>query len=218
MGEGAVIKNLTVDANINITGTGAAGTAAVVGALHGGTIQNVTVKDGSVGGYKGVGGVVGRVYAAGKVIDCANSAVIRGYSIGGIAGQAYYSRTDKTMEIENCVNSGTVIGTYAAGGITSLTCGKVFKCENSGAISAETIAGGIVAETAMGGEIDSCKNTAVITGGIAGGIVGWIRYKNTLVEYETVSVTKVKGCENSGNIGCSGDNILGIGGYCRHGV
>lgn len=212
-GEGATIKNLTVkNALIAVRGEPQA-TGVIVGAIYGATVKDCKVDGGSVSGFKGVGGIAGRMYACGIIDGCENSATVSGKSIGGIVGQAYYSRTGKTMTMKNCVNNGAVESTYAGGGVTSLTCGVITDCVNNGTIKAAAIAGGIVAELNMGGRVETSVNSADVTGGNAGGIVGWIRYTSSAKDYRVVSTAEVVGCSNGANVvgnGLGSGGIVGI--------
>ena len=209
---GGTVENLILEQAAVTTNKGE-GIAAAVSVLYNGTVSNVITAGGSVSGNKGVGGVVGRLYSGGVITGCENYASVAATtSGGGIVGQAYYSREDLTINISACINYGDVTSDYAAGGITSLTPGNITQCYNFGDITAATVAGGIVAENNMGGSVDSSINYGNVTGGIAGGIVGWSRYTESTTNYQVVSIIKITDNSNYGYISSNGTDLNAAGG------
>ena len=209
---GGTVENLILEQAAVTTNKGE-GIAAAVSVLYNGTVSNVITAGGSVSGNKGVGGVVGRLYSGGVITGCENYASVAATtSGGGIVGQAYYSREDLTINISACINYGDVTSDYAAGGITSLTPGNITQCYNFGDITAATVAGGIVAENNMGGSVDSSINYGNVTGGIAGGIVGWSRYTESTTNYQVVSIIKITDNSNYGYISSNGTGLNAAGG------
>lgn len=210
---GGTVKNLTL-AGVSINVAANANTGVVCGLLlNGGTVENCTVS-GSVSSSN-CGGVVGRMLVSGTINHCTNHAAITGVgtdsNAGGIVCKAYYTELEKEMNITACVNDGVISASYDAGGIVGLGAANITNCTNSGAVTGTTNAGGIVAEQKDYGEISGNTNTADITNGNAGGIVGWIRYMTTEnSSYLNREVIAVTGNNNSGTI--NGGGNLGSGG------
>lgn len=168
--EGAVVKDLTLEAQV-----APGGTAKSVGALAGenrGTVDHVTVR-GSVTGAEDVGGLVGVNREQGVLRGCANGARVIGTSrTGGLAGQ-------NLGLVENCTNTGEVNtngdpDAEDAGGIAGLNPGTIRGCVNRGEIGYAHVGynvGGIAGR--QDGVIDGCTNAAPVSGRKdVGGIVG----------------------------------------------
>ncbi|MGE4352871.1 MAG: S-layer homology domain-containing protein [Oscillospiraceae bacterium] len=118
------------------------------------------------------------------------------FSAGGIA-ILNYSGT-----IEDCSNTGTVSGDYAAGGIAGANYGTVSYCYNTGAVSGDS-AGGVVGGNRLG-TVQNCYNTGSVTGSggsdsYSGGVVG-------------ASNGMVKNCYNAGSVAGNGDYVGGVAG------
>ncbi len=208
----------------------------LVGAVAGAVCEDGTVRGCAVGtisdkssvvGWKGIGGVVGRVLISGSVIDCDNFASVTisksgGYNSGGIIGAAYYSDIGKSMAISGCLNFGTISGTQGAGGIVGLSAADISDCENIGSVSGSAASvGGIAGEQKACGSIRACINFGSVTctgegseyG--AGGIAGWIRYSeekmsNGEFSYKAIEMIKVEECINLGNVVSNGNSAGGI--------
>ena len=80
-----------------------------------------------------LGGIVGSL-RNGEITRCYNKGIINsnktGYGIGGILGSGYYN-----IKVNNCYNSGNVIGYGSTGGIVGLTCQMDLRyCYNIGNI------------------------------------------------------------------------------------
>ena len=168
--EGAVVKNLTLDAVVAPEGT-----ATGVGALAGqnlGVIEHVAVT-GSVDGEEDVGGLVGVNGESGVLRNCTNRASLTGVSrTGGLAGS-------NKGRIEDCTNYGAVNNTDAAGaedtgGITGQNTGIIQNCANRGTVGYPHVGynvGGIAGR--QNGTITSSVNSAPVSGRKdVGGIVG----------------------------------------------
>ncbi|MBQ6337908.1 MAG: right-handed parallel beta-helix repeat-containing protein [Kiritimatiellae bacterium] len=213
--DGATVKNLVFEGVAINTASKNVG-ACVALAVNGSTISNVTVS-GEVSAPDGVGGVVGRMTISGAISSCTNHATVTATSTGagGIVSKAYYSGTGVSMEITGCYNDGTVSAGYAAGGIAALSSANVKDCVNVADISGSmTMAGGIVAEAVHYGTLSGNVNTGDITltgGAAAGGIVGWIRYSNSLTDYPRTETVVVTQNSNSGTISGAAAT-LGVGG------
>ncbi len=228
---GGTIANVFLrNVNINVPDdelVGAiAGAVCEDGAVKGCAVGTVSDKS-SIVGYKGVGGVVGRVLISGSVIDCDNFASVTigktgGYNSGGIVGAAYYSEVGESMTISECLNFGAINGNTGAGGIVGLSAANVRDCENIGSVVSNSggSVGGIVGEQKACGSIKECINFGSVTcTGTSkdygtGGIVGWVRYDEAKtsgeLNYKFVEMIKVEGCVNLGDVVSSGNNAGGI--------
>lgn len=112
---------------------------------------------------------------------------------GGIAGNLYLSSLEdetymsRGILVRNCQSTGTVSGAGYAGGIAgnaendqNAWCLTVESCENQGPVMNAEYAGGIVGRMACNGDsgqgsnvvLKDCKNSADLTAGNAGGVVG----------------------------------------------
>lgn len=151
-----------------------------------GIVENLTVNNSYIDGYKDVGAIVGSNY--GTIKNCTNNSQILGVTLtGGIAGRSYNL-------IEACVNNGNIKTTgIQTGGIvgncdfgTSII---VKNCKNYGNItSTSNIIGGIVGGAYRGNNtqtnvnviISNCENYGNIGDEESnyteiGGIVGYLR-------------------------------------------
>ncbi|MDR0294254.1 MAG: hypothetical protein LBH95_08910, partial [Oscillospiraceae bacterium] len=123
---GATIKNLNVEGNINC------GTSNYVGGIAG-WAQNTRFENcsfaGSVkGGY--TGGIVGSLNSTGTVItSCVNTANVEGTYAGGILG---YNTANNT--ITDCYNTGKITGSTRSGGIIGQSTGTISNCYSIGEI------------------------------------------------------------------------------------
>ena len=214
--DGGTVKNLNIDADINVP-TSELGGAAVGVLLNGGTVSNVEVR-GKVS-VKNGGGIVGRVIKDGTVVDCKNYAAVSGTkaNIGGIVGAAYYTAEGKTMTIENCENHGAVTGTnYVVGGIVGLSAADVRNCTNEGAVTGNgNSIGGVVAEQQNAGSVIGCVNKADVENKNntnsygTGGIIGWMRYSGATSAYPSKNIIDVTNNKNYGSIK-GGSGVGGI--------
>ncbi|MBQ8308042.1 MAG: hypothetical protein IJX56_04500, partial [Alistipes sp.] len=211
--DGGEVKNVNfTNVNIDVTSKNA-GTA--VGLLvNGGKVSGVTVS-GSVKGYQGLGGVVGRILSNGTIENCTNNATITstGYNVGGIVGAAYYTVEGAEMTISGCVNKGEVnCGTNGAGGIVGLSAANVVDCENTANVTGKgTSVGGLVGEQQNAGSVKNSinrgdvKNNAVAYG--TGGVIGWVRYNGAVADYPRKEAIEVIGNTNYGRV--TGGNDAG---------
>ena len=118
------------------------------------------------------------------------SSYIKGESdVGGVVGFM------EEATVENCYNTGTVIGDECVGGVVAIQAyGLVTECYNTGSISGINYVGGIVG-TKYAGDIKYCYNTGTVSGDSrVGGIVGENR-------------VCVKNCYNVGTV--SGSYFVG---------
>ena len=135
LGEGGVIRNLSVSGEIPFSGDYVGG---VVGRNNAGLVENcytdVQISDSSSGsggvvGYNGSDGTVRNCYSVGDVTGFANYA-------GGVVGQNYGT-------IENCYSIGNVSGRKNVGGIAGLGGGTITNCYSIGAVTGGTNGGAV---------------------------------------------------------------------------
>lgn len=114
---GGMIKNLSVYGNIDLEKEDDIG--GVVGNIHDSTILNCSF-NGSISGSGNIGGVVGKIWRAGRIDHCYFNGTVsvkdlesERKTVGGIVGAIYagYNDTIQNVGIYSC---------YAAGKITSL--------------------------------------------------------------------------------------------------
>ena len=208
---GAVVKNLTVEGELQ-AGKYAGGITAV---LAGGTIQNcvnrvaITMKEGCTDGYS-IGGITGYLSnytdKSSYIVGCRNEAAINigayGRYVGGIVGSGSYG-----AGIENCGNSGAITSKDTTGGIMGNGSVPITACYNTGTITATgDDIGGIAGYTSQ--EIKNCYNTGAVTGTGAkngvGGIVG--RLSSAVSSY---SNGKIIGCLNTGAVTATSGTVAG---------
>ena len=197
----AVIKDLTVEGEIALTGATTVYAGGIAGSFHG-TMENcvsrVHISVALTGSYRNssaVGGLVGklrgtaltgcRFEGAAQVNSGTGSNYLEG-GLGGIAGVC-----DSSAALTRCVNTGAVTADKATGvgGILGRTDGGTItltECSNSGHISNDTAAvlgigekpkggtGGILGVGKSGNvSISLCYNTGTVSGTtIVGGILG----------------------------------------------
>ena len=206
----AVISSDSNDRSVNngdISGNNRVG--GIAGSVAGNSTVEYAENNGEISGTTEVGGIAGRISSS-TIRYTNNNAEAsisgEGYQIGGIVG---YMLTDANSNIpatiESSNNSGTVSGTnsYRVGGIVGYSKGSANVCfsikdsDNSGTINGNSTVGGVAGQIEYT-EINSCDNTAAVTGTEAaenqrreygtGGIVGLGKYS---------SLTR---CNNSGAI------------------
>ena len=146
LGEGAVLENLNITVNFDISDTGADGVlvGGAVGYLYGGTVRNVTV-NGTIKNYYRAGGIVGGGF--GTIENCVNNATVAStgtsdaktgyYRVGGIIGYARVLGTSagntETLTITNCQSKGTLSSTNPTG------CGAYIGDWNAGATTSGSV-------------------------------------------------------------------------------
>lgn len=168
-----------------------------------GIIENLTMNNSYIDGYKDVGAIVGANH--GTIKNCINNSQILGVTLtGGIAGRSYNL-------IENCVNNGNIkaTGTQTGGIVGNCDFGNsviVRNCKNYGDItSSSNNVGGIVGH--LRGNVENCINYGIIKGyGNIGGIAGKTNYYNS-------SKTLIENCKNSNSVLGKKNNIGGICGW-----
>ena len=182
VGEGAVVKNLSVtDAMVSITG-GAEnydGALGIVAGQNDGEVINCSgigeVNAGSIL-HGDAGGVVGLNFH-GRVINCRHTGAVTGFFAGGVAGSSGDGSIDdegnvkeENAEVSSCYHTGAVSGTFAGGVVGFNEIGKVANCYNTGTVTGADIpddwgcqfdVGGVVG-TNSGGIVTKCYNTGKI--------------------------------------------------------
>ena len=165
---------------------------------------------GNVSGTWALAGVVGFIAtdATATIDSCENYGSISATStgIGGILGIYYNAATGTgTVTIKNCVNNGSVNGTWGVGGIAGDTLGEVVGCVNNGYISAKGEIGSIVGKCY--GKVTECTNNGEIVGAqaIIGGIIGHLHVSTHLdiintTNYQNGTVTGPNAGEIIGTI------------------
>lgn len=202
---GAIVRDIITEGIITRTGTSKSSptTAGIVCSLQGAEISNcinrvnISVNGNGEGAFgevtdteANVGGIVASMslYAGRETVvkDCINEGNIKGIDgvtytgTGGIVGMTNSSnKTDASISVERCKNTGSVTGIHNAGGIVgSHSCGYITSCYNTGTVSSS---------------LDATKadQKNIKLGGIAGGTG---IYSNTYAER---CITK---CYNTGDI------------------
>ena len=182
-----------------------------VGIFEVATVQNLTIKNSYIEATGKIMAVAGGIVGYAKeVVNCHNiNTIVKSnqngtfmIAAGGIAGVPNSS----TSKIENCTNSGKILGKDLVGG---------------------TVGGALLG---MYCEIDRCINTGEVigTGTDVGGITG-INYGNVTNSYNTGEITgtgervggiagavspngKIENCYNTGKITGESNNVGGIAG------
>ncbi len=244
-GNGFSIKNLTIDSAYKSVG--------LIGYLEG-TLTNITLDNAQIKGYRYTGGIAGYAEEGSNISSCTISGIVDGgyseaftpftggivgyteaetvsnctnnayvssslHDVGGIVG---YSKSD----INGCVNTGTIKGKKAAGGIAGNNSGTITDGTNSGTIITDSTHAGGIAGYSLG-KITSGTNTGTITGvSAAGGIAGYSsetitsgtnfgEIKSTSKAGGIVGDNKgtIASSNNSGNVSASSSYAGGIAGY-----
>jgi uncharacterized repeat protein (TIGR02543 family) len=232
--EGSVVTRCINAAGGNVTATDEAhsGAGGVAGWCSG-TVDDC-VNYASVTGIDSIGGIAGKAFNGGLIINSLNAAgsTVSGTGkTGGIAGMI-----DSGSSLTYCVNAGTVTGTEATGGVTGYVSvdSTVSHCVNdeiavvSGGKATGGIAGYMLSADADAAYIEYCENKGPVsgteheTGGVIGGVVlGTVRYcVNSGVVSGTESVGGIAGgsygliteCTNLGATVGSSRNVGGIAG------
>ncbi|MCH5349797.1 MAG: hypothetical protein J1E40_10785 [Oscillospiraceae bacterium] len=187
--------------NVDNTSTLSIYSYGLFGYIKDGTIKNINVPYGYVGGKENVGGVVG-YNDGGWIENCYNGATVSGNdNVGGIVG---YSNSGT---VTKCTNSGTVTGNNVnVGGIAGYNGGTVTGCTNNKDVTGiQNYAGGIVGYN--NGTIENCNNSSAVEGekNSVGGIAG---YNNS---------GTITGCTNSASV-TGGSDVGGVAGTNESGT
>ncbi len=184
---GATIKNLTINGELNSSGSYAAGFAGFVG--YDGARFEYCTNNAKICGAGHVGGIVGRCFEQRQAIlvGCVNTGAINAVDkyyyesyAGGIIGNIYAGEGCQS-QIISCANLGDVTANYkSVGGLTGGSNG-----------------GGVIRNSYNRGTV-SCTNSEAYVGGL----VGYVGYSDS-GEKDTVD-----NCYNSGEV--SGDGYIGV--------
>lgn len=188
--DGATVKNLNIETELNISAEGQADAGVLVGTAISSTIQNVKVSGKITSAGTGdskrfaLGGIAGFVFNTGDgtstIKDCTTNLIVNadcgsntangaaGAMYGGIAGFVTTSQDNSANNIENCVNNGEITAKLGR-------------------------SAGIVATANFGGHFLNCTNNAnhlnTISNGRIGNVVA-VLYKNAVAD----------GLVNTGNL------------------
>lgn len=155
----------------NCTASGAIEGTRYVGGLAGwkenGDVSNCTASGAVTGTSYNVGGLVGH-NEADSVLNCSASGDVTGdYDVGGLVGCNY------TGNVSGCSASGAITGiSSTVGGLVGDNpLGSVLNSSASGAVEGTNMVGGLVGGN--GGSVSNCFASGRVTGGKAGGLVGY---------------------------------------------
>ena len=190
--DGGTISNCT--SIVDITGSVDSPVGGIVGSSESGTIENccntgsidVTCSSSDIG----IGGIVGT--NNGTVENCENTGKVtvggKGL-IGGIVGCA-----NGGSKVSNCRNSGSIDGNESiTGGIVGENYGAIFRCYNTGAVSADGATGGVAGQNVcyQSGPksiVENCYNIGAVSGsGDVGGVVGYNSNSENFVSKISIS-------------------------------
>ena len=203
----ATVENCTTDATSSVANAIAADgnyVGGIIGCANDATVvngctNNAPVNNTSASVYSG--GIAGNADAAATVKNCKNTATITNTArrAGGIVGSLFGT-------VDNCVNTGNVVGGIAGGVVGTLRGASALASNstNSGAISGNNVLGGIVGYVTDGdgSEIQNCVNNGTVTGNQnIGGIVGQANSKTTIT-----------GCVNNNKVTATGTAKVFVGG------
>lgn len=219
--DGAVIRNVSVKGEVNITKSGLEAIGAIVGLATGETIvQNVKsyvnfADDEKSGHVYRMGGVVARMQGGGTIEKCeyfGNVDLAYGSHFGGIVGSAYTGSTEKPNVIRECVTGGEMkfATSRRIGGILGMGDAVVLieKCVNNASISITESdginqAGGIVGCITGNATVKNCINTGSVTDGkynsSLGGIAGMIDSETFGTMENCYSVGKITNTHTDGS-------------------
>lgn len=182
------VKNLTLsDSTVTVKSGRSPYTAALVGSLRGGLIENChTTSTVSVTSSFDAAGIVCNTDDTARVTDCTNAASVTG-----------------TTNVANVAGVGVNIR------------GPLARCSNAGAITSQAKAGGVAVSIYAGAE--DCTNSGTVQAlDNAGGITVHFDDGALNQESNDSSVTLLR-CVNTGNVTSSEDLAAGIAVGCRTG-
>ncbi len=144
-------------------------------------------------------GLFGRIDSGATIsnLGVLNSYIAASYDVGGVSGQNYNGG-----KIENCYNTGTIIGNNDVGGVCggNISRGTIVGCYNTGKIvGADYDVGGVCGANDRS-SIRGCYNTGSVSGKqVVGGVVG------------TNPDSTITGCYNIGTVSGTGQ-VGGVSG------
>lgn len=197
--------------------------------VNSGTITFIGDNTSSVGGIAGfmTDGSLSNCKNTGTLsCETTTSGGIIGVEVGGIVGEGYLSSIgsetymSRGITITRCENSGSVVGQLYAGGIAgNITnsyndyCATISDCVNSGLVASGGYTAGIIgylychgdAENGDSVVVKNCENSADLSEGTVGGIIGQF-------VSEKGDVT-IRNCKNSGALVSEGQHCAGMIAY-----
>ena len=172
-GPTTVISNCENNMNIVSNGLslgGIAGQSMMMSKIEG------CVNNGSISGYKQVGGVLGRLVVMGSgtpVNACTNNGSV--YASDEDAGGIVGVTSGGDMHIVGCINNGSVEARINAAGILGHNSGVTVETSyNTGEIKAGSFAGGIIAKDSANGAVNCYNLGSISAGSWAGGISAYL--------------------------------------------
>lgn len=174
--EGATISNLNIDnITVNSDTSYTNSSAALVGIVYDGNINNINVTSGTIYGKRNTGSIAGCIYDAGDkttISNVKNSANIIATADLGVGGLVGTNESPAIVEISNSINDGDVTSdnNYVGGIIGLLRKGtdtvkpSIENCINYGKVNGIKNVGGIAG--CNRGRIANCKvsSTSIING------------------------------------------------------
>ena len=134
------------------------------------------INNGSVSGYKQVGGVLGRLVVMGggtPVNACTNNGNV--YASDEDAGGIVGVTSGGDMHVVGCVNNGSVEAKINAAGILGHNSGVTVETSyNTGEIKAGSFSGGIIAKDSANGAVNCYNLGSISAGSWAGGISAYL--------------------------------------------
>lgn len=209
---GGTISSCT--GSVVINGNANFSVGGIVGSSDSGTIEDCrntgsidVTGSGSIS-MTGISGIVGT--NNGTVENCENTGKVtvggKGI-IGGIVGRA-----NGSSKVSNCRNSGDISankeGNSITGGIVGDNYGAIFRCYNTGAVSADGATGGVAGQNVCyqsgpNSIVENCYNIGAVSGsGDVGGVVG---YNSNSDKYVSI----IKNCFSTGAVSSGNSSNVG---------
>lgn len=203
--------NKTITVDLNQTGKDAMALFANVS--DGSNIHNVNIEGHVKSNYDYVGSLIGFLNASSsvKISDCMSSANVEGFGyVGGLIAYTSSPKKIKVIDIERCVNKGTVKGhgRYVGGLAGSVNYTKIRNTSNVGYVEGTQCVGGISGNT-YSSELTKCVNTGKIFAFKKAGDFGKLKGKRWSADYlggaagisgYSYGGSKHIHCDNSGTI------------------
>ena len=202
VGNGAVIKNLTVTGKVETRYWQAGGIVAYVdlsavapieGSQHV-VIENCVNKATIKAGDNNAGGIISDFNSNGTdylyILNCVNYGTINTVSTSSYAG-GIGGRLQKDAIVKGCVNHGEVNGISYAGGVIAYprTNVHIIDCYNDGNVNGSGERLGGISGYSSGGSIYNCYNIGTVTGNTyMGGIIGRLKEGSVINAYNAGAV------------------------------
>lgn len=188
---GGTISSCT--GSVVIRGNANLSVGGIVGSSDSGTIEDCRSTNICITGYGNyIGGIVGQNNSTVENCENTSKVTVGGKGIiGGIVGRANGSST-----VSNCRNSGDIsanMDSGITGGIVGDNYGAIFRCYNTGAVSADGATGGVAGQNVcyQSGPksiVENCYNIGAVSGsGDVGGVVGYNSNSENFVSKISIS-------------------------------